>query len=223
MIISAIKDTSSFLILLSYTTIAYSTLFKILEHDSNEGVIDTLKLAFELNLGNFNSEKYSIGQYIIFIVAGIMNLIIMLNLLISILGDSYDKVQFTMTESDYEQKIEVVIEIEKMMIWNRNKKINSYIHRCDLYRNEFSEADWEGRIRILQDSLLQITTQINQSKQDLQINLEKKMIDSQKELKINFEKKMAEYHNELKTDLEQKMDKIYHLLQVFTEGSQPKP
>lgn len=40
----------------------------------------------------------------------------MLNLLISILGDSYDKVQYTMVESDYEQMLELILELEKMII-----------------------------------------------------------------------------------------------------------
>jgi hypothetical protein len=111
MIISAIKDTSSFLLLLAYTTIAYSTLFKILGDNEVNGIIDTMILAFKLNLGDFDPKNNSVGQYIVFIITAIMNLIIMLDLCISNLVDSYDKVQFTMIESDYEQMIEVIIEM----------------------------------------------------------------------------------------------------------------
>jgi peptidoglycan hydrolase CwlO-like protein len=228
MIISAIKDTSSFLILLAYTTIAYSTLFKILEDGEIKEITDTLKLAFQLNLGDFDPDKYSVGQYIVFIIAAIMNLIIMLNLLISILGDSYDKVQFTMIETDYEQMTEVIIEMERMMIWNRDKKLARYIHKFELFKNEFSEVEWEGRIRIMQDSLSVIKTEVRDLETNLekkiekiaesQTNLEKKIeeiAESQTNLEKNLEKKIAESQ----TNLEKKMDDIYQLLQALKEGS----
>jgi uncharacterized protein YqgV (UPF0045/DUF77 family) len=236
MIISAIKDTSSFLILLAYTTIAYSTLFKILEDGEIKEITDTLKLAFQLNLGDFDPDKYSVGQYIVFIIAAIMNLIIMLNLLISILGDSYEKVQFTMIETDYEQMTEVIIEMERMMIWNRDKKLARYIHKFELFKNEFSEVEWEGRIRIMQDSLSVIKTEVR----DLETNLEKKIAESQTNLEkkiekiaesqTNLENKMAESQTNLEknlenkmaesqTNLEKKMDDIYQLLQALKEGS----
>lgn len=127
----------------------------------------------------------------------------MLNLLISILGDSYDKVQYTMVESDYEQMLELILELEKMMIWNRNNRTPSYIHRWNLYSNEFSEADWEGRIRIMQNSLLEISAQVEQSQEVLQRELEKKMTESN-------------------NNLDKKIDEIYQILQAFIKSSSSK-
>jgi WD40 repeat protein len=197
MILTAIRDTSSFLIVLLYVTIAYCSLFKALDlyvkPEDKLGIVDTIKLAYELELGDFDSDKYSIGQYIIFIVASILNLIVMLNLLISILGDSYDKVQLTLVESDYSQKLEVILEIEKMLFFNRNKGTRTYLHKCDVYRNEFSEMEWEGRIRLIQDSMQQVSNLILKSNS----HIESLLLNLQRSLEQKIDEKL---NNDLKTN-----------------------
>jgi hypothetical protein len=120
-----------------------------------------------------------------------------------------------MIETDYEQMTEVIIEMERMMIWNRDKKLARYIHKFELFKNEFSEVEWEGRIRIMQDSLSVIKTEVR----DLETNLEKKIAESQTNLEKNLENKMAESQTNLEKNLEKKMDDIYQLLQALKEGS----
>jgi len=105
------------------------------------------------------------------------------------------------------------------MIWNRNKNTLSYIHRCDLYRNEYSDADWEGRIRIIQDKLNLTSIQANQSKGDI----ERRMVESQRdtELKMietqkNIELKIIESQK----NIELKMEALFHKLQISADPNQ---
>jgi hypothetical protein len=161
MILSAVRDTSSFLIIILYTTIPYATLFKISEvPEERRNLVGTLTLAYEQALSSFDTEKYSAGQWIIFILASIINCIIMLNLLISILGDSYERVQVSLVESDYSQMLEVIIELEKLMIWNRYKGSAAYLHQCGYPDDEYSQDEWEGKIRVLQDTISGVGTLI---------------------------------------------------------------
>ena len=55
--------------------------------------IDTWKASFELNMGSFNNSVNPDLNFLYFMLASVINVIIILNLLISILGDSYDKFQ----------------------------------------------------------------------------------------------------------------------------------
>ncbi len=239
MILSAVKDTSSFLIILFYTTIAYSTLFKISEADIPKSqisddhhpytILESMTSAYELDLSSFNTEKYSLGQWIIFILASLLNCIIMLNLLISILGDSYERVQSSLVESDYSQMLDVIIELEKMMVWNRNKGTPVYLHECDCPTSEYSQEEWEGRIKILQDKVSGVSALIekrfNQALEAQKItdkNLESKFKEAQLaqlEVQKSLESKLLMVE-QAQNGMDAKLKEIYEMLQTISRNSQ---
>ena len=56
----------------------------------------------------------------------------MLNLLIAILGDSYDKFQMVASELDYIEKLDVAIEIESIFSLCKSKSIKGFAQLCYL-------------------------------------------------------------------------------------------
>ena len=74
-----------------YTDLAFASLFFVL----SPGVAwpDQLESVFLLQLGDFSVENFNLMQLFVFGAASIINLILMLNLLISIMGDTFDRVQ----------------------------------------------------------------------------------------------------------------------------------
>jgi WD40 repeat protein len=177
MVIGVFKDTASFLIVLTYTTLAYGTLFVASSNSKNHDLIEVLKKAYLFDLSNFETDDITASQWVVFFIASIMNCIIMLNLLISILGDSYGKIQETMIESDYSQMLDVILELEKLMIWNRQKGAHIYLQVC----REFEDGD-DGK------ELESQVKDLNKKLEDLSQKFELKSQETESILKEIYEK-----------------------------------
>ena len=76
-------------------------------------------------------------------------MVIMLNLLISIIGDTFDKVLAYRDITDGRIKIDCILEMYHLMFWNRGKTNRKFIKVCKPYENNV-EDDWEGKISIIQ-------------------------------------------------------------------------
>jgi hypothetical protein len=159
MVLEVTNDTSSFLIVLVYTTLAYGTLFVASSSIGGEGhnFIAAMKDAYLLDLGTFDPKEYNNSQWIVFLFASIINCIIMLNLLVSILGDAYAKVQETVIESDYSQMLDAILELEKLMVWNRNKGVRAYLQICREVQDEDDGSAIQSQVRDLNKKVKDIS------------------------------------------------------------------
>jgi hypothetical protein len=58
----------------------------------------------------------------------------MMNLLISLLGDTYSQVQEVAEIEDLKQLIEIILEVENLYFWNKSNRGKQYIQICDSFR-----------------------------------------------------------------------------------------
>lgn len=142
-------DTIPFIIIFFYSTIAFGVLDYGLIPSKNPDSVFTIiwKSSYDLNLGNFtnNSDNFDL-KYVHFMLASVVNVIIMLNLLISILGDSFEKFQVEAGQLDAMEMLDVIAEIEKIMFWARESSQNVYIQRCYQRGYASSSQNWQGRV-----------------------------------------------------------------------------
>ena len=124
-----VADSVPFLAFLLTVTFAMSILYTILL-DTGEGYYHFLKITWELNLGNFDTGDYGFFMYAVFFCHTIINPIILLNLLISIMGDTYEKVNSQLAWANGKELITMIIEGENIMFWNRNYNYKEYMHYC---------------------------------------------------------------------------------------------
>ena len=95
MIVQIIRDMIPFLIILGMATYGSFLLYLAVENDSDLPSInyeDTLFHVFLLNFADFFTKDYNSYQTLIFSISIIFLPLIMLNLLIAIMGDTYDRV-----------------------------------------------------------------------------------------------------------------------------------
>jgi len=85
-------DIKSFFFLLFYSTIAFALVFIAIKNDSNTSFFDNLASSYLLDLADFSTDGQGTLEWIIFFFASVINPLVMLNLLISIIGDTYDRV-----------------------------------------------------------------------------------------------------------------------------------
>ena len=107
--------------------------------------------AYGLNFGTFvdsnNSADYTM-DYIVFIGATIINVVLMLNLLISILGNSFERFQTTQVIIDFRERTNLIIEILSIKKL-KNFESFKYLHVCISANENEENESWEGRIKYL--------------------------------------------------------------------------
>ena len=149
-------------------------------------------------------------DYIVFIGATIINVVLMLNLLISILGDSYERFQLSQVIIDYKERTNLIIEIlsiKKLRVFQSLE----YLHVC-ISANENEENDnWEGRMRYMdikmEKSFKRLEDELIQDKSSIKVNL--LAIKKSVEGKISsFENKISSTEKKIETKISSIEEKI---------------
>ena len=159
LIFRAFDDAISFVLIFFYSTFAFGViLYASNTHDNvataENDIFGLWRSPYALNMGGFDDADITQTPltYIYFMMASVINVIIMLNLLISILGDSFDSFQNECVEIDNLEMASFIIEIETLMYWNKHKPEKRYIQKCDNVHVE-GEGAWEGKIKAIHNSI----------------------------------------------------------------------
>lgn len=149
LLFEVVKDIRAFMALLIYAIFTNLVLVYIFtvkagnQFEWGEGLINTYKLLF----GDMEKPG-DIVQWVILTSNMLFLPIIILNLLISILGDTYDRVQNGSTIADMKEILEMIIEVEQLHFWRKGLKGKAYFQMCiEKEMLESNENAWEGRIR----------------------------------------------------------------------------
>lgn len=147
LIIESLKDVSSFLMIFVYATLSYGLLSVASEPDptiTGEALwINAFGIAFG---GGGDIEPFTL-QYGTYIIAIILNVVLMLNMIISIFGNSFDEFQLMSTYYNYKEMTEVILELEYIFSFmNKSSEFkyihtieNPYVHDSDLWKEEAVE------------------------------------------------------------------------------------
>jgi WD40 repeat protein len=123
-----ITDMQVFFVILSYSTLAF-TFVLFLNNDSNSFYF-YLTRAYRINLSDFEEDYKDFFDWIIFFFVTMINPLIMLNLLVSIMANTYKRVKDGNDIANYQELTEMVLEIEKLMFWKRNCNQQKYLQQC---------------------------------------------------------------------------------------------
>jgi WD40 repeat protein len=158
-----VKDIGGFFILLVYSTLAFCFLFIVLtdcesvsasECDARTAFATELIGSYNLVLGGLDTEaELDFVQFICLTLALLINPIIMLNLLISIIGDTYDRVQSDCLSADSKELMDMIQEVENMLFFRRNNNVKKFFQQCAEFEKTEEEAGWEGKFRALEVSI----------------------------------------------------------------------
>ena len=76
--------------------------------------------------------------------------IVLLNLLISIIGDTYGRTKETMDAHMWIGSIEMLLEVHRFFFWKDKKKEKVYLHYFE-YTDDGNEDEWEAKMNKLTD------------------------------------------------------------------------
>ena len=138
---------------------------------------DSALLTYQLALGDFDTDDSSTESTALFILSSAFLTILMLNLLISVMGDSFDRVQSNKVRGDIMKKLELIIEFELLQSWwNWTKGKDTLLTVCQETREEGAEEEvWEGRVAQIGRKLDKNRKQIENQVQELRDQLGNQM------------------------------------------------
>lgn len=143
------KNVLGFLTLLSYLIIAFSV-FNLILDKSKSNKIEYVYKTYNLALGSLEAdENFDIIQYVCLTLASILLCIMVLNIMISLIGDCFAKVKADRIAADTQELLEMIIEVENMLFTKRS--LNSLMYLQSASNNAPNEDDsMEDRIGFLE-------------------------------------------------------------------------
>lgn len=185
MIITIAKDMLSFIVIIVVIIFGFSIIFLVFERESEYGIY--LYNTYSILYGPLDIENdvpFSVSKKVIMVVIAFLLNVLLLNLLISIMGDSYDKILEKRDKTDALTKLQMMSEaVTYMKVFKRNYKTKrGYLLYClalDVEEDENVQDEWEGRINIMKKLLKQTSEQTK----SLKDTTEKRISDLEKEMR----------------------------------------
>jgi len=95
--------------------------------------------------GDFQPDNYTAAGWVLFIVSSTLMTLVMLNMLIAIMSDTYARVMGEIVPSDYCELNNMILEQEEIMVWKRNSGTPQFMHFVS-YLEKQESAEWEGQM-----------------------------------------------------------------------------
>ena len=141
---------------------------------------DFLFSGYNVILGNPPDVETNTREYIVFVVITLGGLIVLVNMLIAIMGDTFSRVQSNAIVYDYRERLRVIIDLESVMLicnYRKSHRLNiGVIRRPNGFEDE--QAEWEGGYtelkKITKDNFKKLNKKIDRELKYLQTRLEQK-------------------------------------------------
>jgi hypothetical protein len=189
-----ISDSAYFLIIFFYTTLAFGGLY-IASVGPREDAFNMLwKIPYELNFGVFEASSKPNIEYLYFVLASLLNIVMMLNLLIAVISDSFDKFQIEALELDYKEKLDVISEVESLFLLVKTVKKKGFLQLCDLDTKENEDEPWGGKIKEIEMKIEKISKDFNGRFREIEKN-QLKGLENNLRIEQKLDKLLALHHS----------------------------
>jgi hypothetical protein len=168
-IVEVVMDMIPFVMIFVTGTIAISLIFYSVSDNTN--FAHSFAHTYRLNYGDFDTGEYGedMMEWAVFITASFINPLVMMNLLIAIMGDTYSRVQDNEIVADGREICYMVLEAESVLFWKRGSGAKMYLQECSSVEDCMGNADqMQGRIREIKNSIKQLIIQNKEEERVLQ-------------------------------------------------------
>eukprot|EP00358_Blepharisma_japonicum_P000946 CAMPEP_0202952354 /NCGR_PEP_ID=MMETSP1395-20130829/37860_1 /ASSEMBLY_ACC=CAM_ASM_000871 /TAXON_ID=5961 /ORGANISM="Blepharisma japonicum, Strain Stock R1072" /LENGTH=218 /DNA_ID=CAMNT_0049662323 /DNA_START=381 /DNA_END=1034 /DNA_ORIENTATION=- len=112
---------------------------------------DDLAKAYVVAYGEFNLDaSYTRWQDLMYVMASLLNTLVLLSLIISLMGDTYDRVSGGIDIAETKEFAMLILEAETLLFWKRNNNAPlAYLQECSLEREAGEGDQWKGKINAI--------------------------------------------------------------------------
>ena len=148
LVLRSLNDIKFFFVMFSYSTLTFGFLFMI----SRQRTLSFQNIwaeNYDLNFGNYHDSESGSDfmNYIVYFGATVINVVLMLNLLISILGDSYERFQLDQLNIDVREKVKNSRDLQLMFFWAKRFTDSMYMRICTNAFEGKEDQDLESGIK----------------------------------------------------------------------------
>jgi hypothetical protein len=147
---------ASFFVIFFYSVVGFAMVFFVLAQDS--GYFKFLTSTYTLNFGNMETGDYDKLEWLLFLIVTVFNPIIMLNLLISIMGDTFERVKSNFETADLIELCTLIKEVELLVFWKRGERARGYLHVCDEERTADKSMESDKYLKDINRTLKELTS-----------------------------------------------------------------
>ena len=178
-VIEIVKDMVPFMLFVFATTLTVSILYTSATPEqslTDRTFTDFLMHVYRLDFGDFDPDSYSSLEIAIFILAVVIVPLVLLNMLIAIMGDSFDRVMEDKERRDYQEMVGLVYRYEAIvdtLCYLKKKKSKEkawkYIWYTEFLKEEGEEVieAWQGRVRGIKIDLEKMQRKQEQWEQEM--------------------------------------------------------
>ena len=229
LIFSSLYYIKYFFLMFSYSTFTFGCLLMI-SRDQGLSFASIWGDSYNLSFGNYEATDTGVYfmQYIVYFAATVFNVILMLNLLISVLGDSYEKFKSDQAIVDIQEKARIAMEYQLMMFWTKRDSPLKYIKLCKSAFEDEEEQDWQGIIRFIDRKLDATSKEFSESNDGIGRSITEASASIEENVKSNItllDRKMQSTielkMNESNKNLEKKMtESLQNIEARLTENNE---
>lgn len=197
LILESLNNIKFFLIIFMYGILGFGVL-DVTEKKSELSFNSLIINPFVFSVGEFQTNKeITIAEILTFSSAVIIIIILMMNMIVSILGDSFDEFQYKSVIYDYKEMAQAVLELEYFIRPFRSvNETEEFMHVCtDAYESQ--KMNWKGKVLDVRDWVALINEKMSKKIRSLNLsvsNVNEKFVSS----KINVNKKIRSIDANLK-------------------------
>jgi len=122
-----------------------------MEHHEKERFWELLMYGYMISIG-LEYQNYMSRGLVLYLCASLVFLVVMLNLLIAIISDTFDQVMLNQYATSRKEHCKMMLEIESLLMFNVTRKVfkpnRQYLHICKYYKKVAGEGpEWEGKLK----------------------------------------------------------------------------
>lgn len=125
LLVETTSDMIPFMVVLISSMIGFSLTYQTM---TGSPVIQSLQYNYRLMFGDFQIEDEVSDIWILFVVASTLMPLIMLNMLIAIMSDTYARVMAEIVPSDFYEINQLILEVEEVQVWKRSSGTPMILH-----------------------------------------------------------------------------------------------
>lgn len=143
LIVQVIIDITTFFLILFYATLAFAFIYYLRGPEKPFALY--LTVAYRLNLGDFSTNFTSLFDWGIFLLATMINPLIMLNLLIAIMSDTASYVDSIDDICGWRELTQMILDMEKVMFWKKHLNVKNFLHKVELVEGGKGSVDKKSK------------------------------------------------------------------------------
>ena len=154
MVYEVLEDVSSFLLILIVSTFTMALAIKFASEDGKD-LGQIVANVYLMNFGQIELGEYQFSYFVqgLFVFILFLNPLVMMNLLIATMGNTYSRIQSSIVISNYREIVGLLLEASTYLLWKRNEQAMFFLHGCYIKRVSVNSSSIDSKLKKLKTDL----------------------------------------------------------------------